>query len=215
MTEKARPTVLIADDHPIWRSGLHDLLEPTFEVVSEAANGGEAVDKALLCKPDVVVMDVCMPGMDGIAAVRQIKEALPDTGVVMLSGVSDDEQIHESIQAGANGFLAKDDPPELVIEAVSRAVQGQNFLSPDVTNRVMQQMRSPDAVRNGGFSLSPRELEVLHLVAEGHRYKEIARLLGISTRTVGNHVTHIYNKLGVEDRAQVVLYAVRKGIVRP
>ena len=209
--------VLIADDHPIWRRGLREILEPTFTVVSEASEGGEAVDKALACRPDVVVMDISMPGMDGIAATRQIKEAQPETAVIIVSATDDQSQICESIAAGVSGYVVKDDVGDAIIEAVRHAANGSAYLPPPIAKRVLGVVGARNAA---GFAvqskipLSDRELAVLKLMAQGLRHKEIARELRISQRTVGNHVASIYNKLGISDRAQAIVYAVKKGIVR-
>jgi DNA-binding NarL/FixJ family response regulator len=210
-----RPTVLIADDHSVWRSGLRDLLEPTCDVVSEVGQGGEAVEQALAYKPDVVLMDIGMPGgMDGIAAAQQIKEALPETAVVMLTATSEDEQVHNSICARVSGYVVKDAPANVIIEAVGRAAEGGAYLPPQIASRVLQQMRSMDGRTQSDVALSNREVTVLRLLGEGYRHKEIARELGISIRTVNNHVAGIYNKLGISDRAQAIVYAIKKGIVR-
>lgn len=211
--------VLIADDHPVWRRGLRDILEPTFVVISEASEGGEAVDKALACKPDVVVMDISMPGMDGIAATRQIKEALPETSVVMISATDEDSQIYESISAGVSGFVVKDDAGDTMIEAVRNAANGNAYLPPTIAKRVLAGVAGArsgvaGSAGPGKIPLTGREIGVLKLMAEGLRHKEIARELHISQRTVGNHVASIYNKLGICDRAQAIVYAVKKGIVR-
>jgi DNA-binding NarL/FixJ family response regulator len=211
--------VLIADDHPVWRRGLREILEPMFTVVSEASEGGEAVDKAIASRPDVVIMDISMPGMDGIAATRQIKEALPDTSVVMISATDEDTQIYESISAGVSGFVVKDDAGDAMIEAVRNAANGNAYLPPTIAKRVLAGVagaRNGVAGSNGPgkTSLTGREMAVLKLMAEGLRHKEIARELHISQRTVGNHVASIYNKLGISDRAQAIVYAVKKGIVR-
>lgn len=192
-----RPTVLIADDHPVWRRGLRDVLEPIFEIIGEAGEGGEAVDKALACRPNVVVMDIFMPGMDGIAATKQIKEALPDTGVVIVSAANGDEQVGESIRAGVNGYVLKDHGAEVILEAVARAAEGQAFLPPEIAKRVLLRIRTRDAATHGNLGLSGRERTVLRLVAEGQRHKAIARELGISPGTVGNHIASIYDKLGI------------------
>jgi DNA-binding NarL/FixJ family response regulator len=217
LTQDSRPTVLLVDDHPVWRNGLRAILEPAFEVIAEAGEGSEAVQKALLHRPKVVLMDICMPGMDGIAATREIKEALPDTGVLMISLADDDEHIHESIRAGANGYVIKDDSPEAMCKAVQYAAQGEAYLPPLIAKRVLQGLRSVNGAMGAatnGPALSNREVTVLRLLVGGLRHKEIARELGISTRTVGNHVASIYNKLGIDDRAQAVIYAIKKGIVR-
>lgn len=212
-------TVLIADDHAVYRMGLRDLLEPEFKVVSEATEGAEAVDKALKDSPDVVVMDINMPGMDGIEAAKQIREARPNTGVVMVTAYDDDRRIFEAIQAGVCGYVLKDDDPRTMIEAIDNAAQGKAYLAPPMVKRVLDGVAG--ALSNRGDSaekavtpLSSRELMVLRLMAEGKRNREIAKDLAISERTVGNHITNIYNKLSIYDRAQAVVYAIKKGIVR-
>lgn len=215
---RARPTVLLADDHVVWRRGLRDVLEPEFEIVAEAGEGNEAVQKAVASRPNVVVMDIRMRGMDGIAAAHQIREALPDTGVVMITAADDDEQIHASLRAGASGYVVKDDTAAVMVQAVRAVAQGHAFLPPSIANSVLQGMRSMDNAANTrktNLDLTNREVGVLRLVAEGYRHKEIARALGISTRTVGNHVANIYNKLGIDDRAHAIVYAIKKGIIKP
>ena len=211
--------VLIADDHIVWRRGLRDVLEPEFEVVAEASEGNEAVEKALASRPDVVVMDISMPGMDGIAAARQIKESLPQTGVVMISATDQDRHIYESIQAGVSGYIVKDDKPEAMVQAVQNAAEGKAYLPPLIAKRVMEGVAGSlngrrDALSKSSTPLASREISVLRLLAEGKRHKEIARELCISERTVGNHIASIYNKLGIYDRAQAIVYAIKKGIVR-
>ncbi|MGH2519627.1 MAG: response regulator [Chloroflexota bacterium] len=214
-----RSTVLIADDHPVYRRGLRDLLEPTFQVICEAREGGEAVEKAIQQKPDVVVMDISMPGMDGIAAARQIKEQLPKTGVVMVSAADDDERIFDAIQAGVSGYIVKDDDPESMLQAIHNAALGKAYLPPLIAKRVLDGVAGSLNGRDdrGGKNSTPltsRELAVLRLMAQGHRNKEIANDLCLSERTVGNHITSIYNKLSIYDRAQAIIYAIKKGIVR-
>jgi len=214
-----RSRVLIADDHTVWRRGLRQILEPVFDVVAEASEGGEAVDKALTCRPDVVVMDISMPGMDGIAATRQIKQALPDTAVVVISVTDEDASIYDAINAGVSGYVVKDDTPEVIVEAVRNAADGKAYLPPVIAKRVLAGLAGAADGRNSGLDkdnmpLTSRELSVLRLMAEGLRHKEIARELGISQRTVGNHIANIYNKLGIDDRAQAIVYAIKKGIVR-
>ena len=211
--------VLIADDHIVWRRGLRDILEPDFEVVSEAGEGREAVDKAVSSRPDVVIMDISMPGMDGIAAARQIKECLPNTGVVMISATDEDRDIYDCIQAGVNGYVVKDDTAEAMLEAVQTAARGGAYLPPVIAKRVLDAVAGSmngrkDSLANGNTPLSSRETSVLRLISEGHRHKDIAKELCISERTVGNHVASIYNKLGIFDRAQAVIYAIKNGIIR-
>jgi DNA-binding NarL/FixJ family response regulator len=216
----AKHTVLIADDHAVYRMGLRDLLEPEFKVVSEATEGSEAVDKAVKAKPDVVVMDINMPGMDGIEAAKQIKENLPDTGVVVITAYDDDRRIFEAIQAGVAGYILKDDAPQTMVDAINNAAEGKAYLPPMIIKRVLEGVAGALGVRGEGSAektitpLSSRELTVLRLMAEGKRNREIAVDLCISERTVGNHITNIYNKLGIYDRSQAVVYAIKKGIVR-
>lgn len=207
--------MLIVDDHPVWRRGLRAVLESHFEVIAEAGEGAQGVDQALACKPNVVVMDLHMPGMDGIAATKEIKEALPDTGVVIMSQDGTDEQVHGSIQAGINSYLVKDADAPVIIEAVKRAAEGAAYLPPEIAKRVLQRMRATDASTVSGLDLSVRETSVLRLVAQGYRHKEIARELSISPRTVSNHVASIYNKLGIDGRAQAIVFAIKRGIIRP
>jgi DNA-binding NarL/FixJ family response regulator len=214
----AKHTVLIADDHAVYRMGLRDLLEPEFKVISEATEGAEAVEKAQRQKPDVVVMDINMPGMDGIEAAKQIKSICPDTGVVVVTAYDDDRRIFEAIQAGVAGYVLKDDDPQTMIAAIDNAAQGKAFLPPLIVKRVLEgvagAMGRNEPTERTITPLSNRELDVLRLMAEGKRNREIAKDLCISERTVGNHITNIYNKLGIYDRSQAVVYAIKKGIVR-
>ncbi len=203
--------VLIADDHAVWRRGLRDVLEPTFEIVAEAGEGSEAVSQAIATRPDVVVMDISLPGM--------VKESLPDTGVVIISATDHDREIYEAIQAGVSGFVVKDDKPEAMVEAVRNAAEGKAYLPPHIAKRVLDGVAGSlsgrkNALNRGNVPLSSREVTVLRLVAEGRRHKEIARELCISERTVGNHIASIYNKLGIDDRSQAIVYAIKKGLVR-
>jgi len=214
----AKHTVLIADDHAVYRMGLRDLLQPEFNVISEATEGSEAVEKAQKQKPDVVVMDINMPGMDGIAAAKQIKECCPDTGVVVITAYDDDRRMFEAIQAGVAGYVLKDDDPQTMLQAVGSAAEGKAFLPPPIVKRVLEGMAGAlagkaDTADRSITPLSAREQGVLRLMAEGKRNREIAKELFISERTVGNHITNIYNKLGIYDRSQAVVYAIKKGIV--
>jgi two-component system, NarL family, response regulator DegU len=214
-----RKKVLIVDDHPIYRQGLCTLLGNFFEVVSEACEGGEAVEKALAHKPDVVLMDISMPGMDGIEAARQIREQLPNTSVVMLSATDDEQHIFDAIQAGVSGYVIKGEGSQSVIEAVQNAAEGMAYLPPSIAKQVLQGVastlsRGVDSLPRGSTPLSAREISVLRLMALGKRNKDIAAELFISERTVGNHITSIYKKLHIYDRAQAIVYAVKKGIIR-
>ena len=215
----SKHTVLIADDHAVYRMGLRDLLEPEFKVVSEATEGQEAVEKAQKHQPDVVVMDINMPGTDGITAAKQIKDSCPNTGVVVITAYDDDRRIFEAIQAGVAGYVLKDDDPQTMIQAIDNAAQGKAFLPPLIVKRVLEGVAGAmgnrsDSAEKSVTPLSNRELTVLRLMAEGKRNREVAKDLSISERTVGNHITNIYNKLGIYDRSQAVVYAIKKGIVR-
>lgn len=216
----SRPTVLIVDDHQVFRHGLRDFLSQQFDVVAEANDGREAVEQALAHQPDVVVMDIRMPAMDGVAAAKEIKAKLPMTGVVIVSATDDDQQVLEAIEAGVSGYVVKDDTPESVMAAVWSASEGKAYLPPLIAKRVLDRLagamsgRSELSASNGGTPLSPRELSVLRLLAQGGRNREIAGELCISERTVGNHITSIYNKLCIYDRAQAIVYAIKTGIIR-
>ncbi|MFI5267195.1 MAG: response regulator, partial [Chloroflexota bacterium] len=213
-------TLLIADDHEVFRHGLRELLSTQFEVVAEAREGGEAVEKAIAHRPDVVVMDIRMPGMNGIEAARDIKARLPKTGVVIISATDDDQHIFDAIEAGVSGYVAKDDTAQSMLTAVQHAVEGRAYLPPLIAKRVMARVagamngRKELSSSNGSTPLSARELSVLRLMAEGKRNREIATELCISERTVGNHISNIYNKLCICDRAQAIVYAIKKGIIR-
>ncbi len=190
------------------------------QVVSEASAGDEAVEKALEVRPDVIVMDVRMPHMSGIQATRKIKQQLPDTGIVMISALDNDPEIFDSIEAGANGFLVKDDEPEALVAAVRNASEGRAYLPPSITKRLMERVANPMGAGRSGRAghpgespLTEREISVLRLLALGKRNREIATALGISERTVGNHIVNIYQKLRIKDRAQAIMYAVRNGII--
>jgi len=211
--------ILIADDHEVFRKGLRALLDKDFDIVAEAREGGEAIDKALSYKPDVVVMDISMPGMSGIEAAREIKAKLPKTGVVVISATDEDANIFDAIEAGVSGYIVKDDSPASMIEAIQRAAEGKAYLPPLIAKRVMARVAGSrngggDINGNGSTPLSAREISVLRLMATGKRNREIATELCISERTVGNHITSIYNKLCVYDRAQAIVYAIKKGVVR-
>ncbi|SRR5581483_4815635 len=211
--------VLIADDHELFRRGLREVLTKDFEVVGEAREGGEAVDKALSQKPDVVVIDISMPGMNGIEAAREIKAKLPKTGVVIISATDDEQNIFDAIEAGVSGYIVKDDSSQSMVEAIQHAAEGKAYLPPLIAKRVMDRVAGSmngkkELHGNGSTPLSSRELAVLRLMALGKRNREIANELCISERTVGNHITSIYNKLCIYDRAQAIVYAIKKGIIR-
>jgi DNA-binding NarL/FixJ family response regulator len=213
-TNVFRKRVIIVDDHAAYRNGLRKLLSDRFDVVAEASEGGEAVDRTLAYKPDVVIMDISLPGMDGIAATRKIKEQLCGTQVVILSGSDDDLQVFEAIKAGVSGYVLKDEPAKTLVEAVTSACEGNGYLPPTLVKRVFAGVGGTKQIGEQSAALSNREMDVLRLMAQGKRNQEIAEALCISDRTVGNHITGIYKKLGLYDRAQVIVYAIRRGVVR-
>ena len=211
--------VFIADDHEVFRRGLREVLSREFDIVGEAREGGEAINKALSSNAHVVVMDISMPGMGGIAAAREIKAKSPKVGVVIVSASDDDEHVFDAIEAGVNGYIVKDDTSEAMLEAVRQAAEGKAYLPPLMAKRVMQRvagmMNGERQVPTGAATpLSLREVDVLRLLAEGKHNREIGTELCISERTVGNHITNIYSKLCICDRAQAIVYAIKKGIVR-
>jgi DNA-binding NarL/FixJ family response regulator len=203
--------VLIADDHPVVRGGVRGMLEPhpDLDVVGEAASGTEAVALALREHPDVVLMDLQMPGLDGASATAQIKAQCPQTQVLVLTTYGTDADIVRAINAGAVGYLLKDAPHEEIARAVRAAAHGETTLAPAVAQRLMQRVRSP-----ASDALSAREIEVLLLAARGLSNDEIGRELFVSATTAKAHLVHIYAKLGVNDRTAAVTTALERGIIR-
>jgi two-component system, NarL family, response regulator LiaR len=208
--------VLIADDHAVVRQGLRTFLElqDDIEVVGDACDGEEAVVAALDRQPDVVLMDLMMPGLDGIEATRRILRERPATRVIALTSFLDDDKVLPAVRAGAAGYLLKDVEPGELVRAIHTVNDGEPLLHPAVTARVMRELSEgdePAATADGG--LTAREREVLALVARGLPNKLIARELGIAEKTVKTHVSSILAKLGVSDRTQAALLAVRRGWV--
>ena len=205
--------ILLADDHSVVRQGLKMFLalEPDFEVVGEAKNGQEAFRLAKELRPDVVLMDLLMPVMDGIAATAAIRQELPDTEVIALTSVLEDVSVVNAVKAGAIGYLLKNTEADALVRAIRAAAEGQVQLAPEAQARLMREVRAPDSPEK----LSERETEVLRLVAAGRANKEIARELGIGEKTVKTHVSSILAKLGVQSRTQAALHAARIGLVPP
>jgi DNA-binding NarL/FixJ family response regulator len=208
---KNKVRLLIVDDHPIVRAGFQGILagQDHLEVIGEAATGAEAVERAHRLRPDVVLMDLRMPRMDGVQAIGKIKAQRPETHVLVLTTYDSDADILRAIEAGATGYLLKDAPREELFRAIRAAARGEPVLAPSVTARLMNSVRSP-----AGSSLSSREIEVLELVARGLSNKELARSLYLSEATVKSHLIHIFEKLGVADRTAAVTVALEKGILR-
>jgi DNA-binding NarL/FixJ family response regulator len=207
--------VLVADDQSMVRAGFRMLLssEPEMEVVAEATNGREAVDKAARFNPEVVLMDIRMPELDGIEATRRILAADDDARILILTTFDLDEYVYEALKAGASGFVLKDDPPEQLLAAIRTVAAGDALLSPAITKRVIKEFgRMPRPAPPKELSeLSERELEVFRLIARGLSNGEIARELYISDTTVKTHVTHILQKLDLRDRVQAVVLAYQTG----
>jgi len=203
--------ILIVDDHSVVRQGLRMFLqlEPDFEIVGEAVNGSEAVQKVKELNPDVVLMDLLMPVMGGTQAIEIIKRDDPDIEVIALTSVLEDASVVNAIRAGAIGYLLKDTEADELIRAIKAAALGQVQLSPQAAERLMREIRSPESPEK----LTKRETEVLRLLAEGKANKEIASTLFISETTVKTHVSNILTKLGIPSRTQAALYAVRIGLV--
>jgi NarL family two-component system response regulator YdfI len=205
--------VLIADDHPVVREGLRSIMEtaPDLTLVGEASDGVEAVRLASELSPDVVLMDLRMPGLGGIEAIEQIKARDPRVGIVILTTYDDDELIVRGLRAGARGYLLKDTSREVLFNAIRGVHGGELALPQSVADRVVAHLESPKV--GPAEALSPRELEVLGLIAQGAGNKQIARRLKIAERTVKAYVTGVFNKLGVTTRAQAVAVALRRGLL--
>jgi DNA-binding NarL/FixJ family response regulator len=202
--------LLIVDDHPVVRDGLRVAFtgEPDIEVVGEAGNGLQAIEMVGKHSANVVLMDLRMPELDGVRAIRRLRETAPDTRVLVLTTFDTDSDVLPAIEAGATGYLLKDAPTEELLRAVRAAHQGQSVLSPSVANRIIGQVRKPQR-----GTLSPRELEVLRLVAGGATNREAAAKLFISEASIKTHLLHIYAKLDVRDRAAAVGEAYRRGLL--
>ena len=203
--------VLITDDHGVVRQGLRMFLslDPDFEVVGEASNGEEALAMARALGPDVVLMDLLMPVMDGISATEKIRAELPDVEVIALTSVLEDASVTGAVRAGAIGYLLKDTDSEELSRAIKAAAEGRVHLAPEAAARLMREVRAPDSPE----ALTDREAEVLRLLARGKANKQIASSLYVSEKTVKAHVSSILMKLGVQSRTQAALYAVRTGLV--
>ncbi|HKQ61052.1 MAG TPA: response regulator transcription factor [Candidatus Polarisedimenticolaceae bacterium] len=208
--------VLVADDHNLVRTGIVRILVESgvCEVVAEASDGREAVDRAIETRPHVVVLDVTMPRLNGVECVRRIREALPGTRVLALTVHDDEEYVLQMVKAGVAGYLVKDSAARDLIDAVRALHAGQGYFGPQASNVLAEQYRHPERETTDPYgALTPREREVFHLVTEGKTTKEIAALLGISVKTAENHRTRVMDKLGVHNTAELVRYAARRGLM--
>ncbi len=205
--------ILITDDHSVVRQGLRMFLglDPELEVIGEAADGAEAVRLARELRPNVVLMDLVMPVMDGITAIGAIRREMPEAEVVALTSVLEDASVVGAVRAGATGYLLKDTDADELRRAVKAAAAGEVQLSPQAASRLMREVRAPDSPE----ALTGRETDVLRLLAEGQANKEIARNLNIGEKTVKTHVSNLLAKLGVQSRTQAALHAMRIGLVAP
>lgn len=208
--------VLVVDDHALFREGLRRILEeaPDMEVVALAADGRQAVEEALRCRPDVVLMDVKMPGTDGVAATRAIREALPETQVIMLTVSDRDEDLFGAIKAGARGYLLKNVQEGQLLEAIRRVSQGEAMLSPHLALRLLDELAQGRRPAQEA-SLTERELQILHLASQGLTNREIANRLHLSVHTVKTHVRHLLDKLHARNRAEATAKAFQSGKLDP
>lgn len=210
--------VVIVDDHALLREGLAKILslESNFLIVGEANCGDEAIALTRTLKPDVVLMDINMPGLNGIEATKIIKEEMPQVGIIALTIHEDEEYIFELVRAGVSGYILKDIQPEQLIKAIKDVAEGKTAIQPNITAKLLGEFNRLSDRKTNMFScdqLTARELEVIKLIAQGMPNKEIASTLYISEKTVKNHITNIFRKLNVEDRTQAALFALKNKIV--
>ncbi len=209
--------LMIVDDHEVVRMGLRAALEveEDFAVVAEAGNGREAIDKALVHRPDIILMDVRMDGMDGIEACREVRNELPDTKVLMLTSFAEEETVVAALLAGAAGYVLKNVARSRLLEALRSVARGESLLDSKITRSVLDRLTNPDRRPADDHDLlTDREREVLALIAEGSTNKEIASKLVVSENTARNHVSHILGKLGFSRRSEAAAYAAKKGLGR-
>jgi two-component system, NarL family, response regulator LiaR len=209
--------VLIVDDHQVVRQGLRAFLElhEDIDVVGEAADGQTAVESACQLEPDVILMDLVMPRLDGISATRQVKARCPESKVIALTSFTEDDKVFPAIQAGASSYLLKDVTPDNLVEAIRAVHRGEARLHPDVMRKLMEQVVHQETPRAGPLAseLTEREREVVGLVSKGYSNQAIGQELFISERTVKTHISNILGKLDLEDRTQLAIFAIRNGLV--
>jgi DNA-binding NarL/FixJ family response regulator len=208
--------VLLADDHRMFRQGLRELLErkTNFDVVGEATTGREVLAQVAALRPDIVLLDIQMPEMNGVAVARQLAQTHPDLKIVMLTMYREDQHLVEAIQAGARGYLLKDADAAELIRVLERVRRGESALDATLTARVFEAMRRLSDQQQEHAQLTERERDILELVAEGHDNRTIALRLHLSEKTIGNRMSDIFQKLGVANRTQAALVAVERGLIR-
>jgi DNA-binding NarL/FixJ family response regulator len=209
--------VLIADDHSMVRQGLKQILEleSDITVIAQAANGEEAIKLTRECKPDIVLMDINMPGINGLQAIKELKEGKTTSKVIVLTIHQDREYLFKTLQMGAEGYVLKDAEPSVLIEAIRSVFNGSSFIQPNMTKELVKEFNRVtlhEKEKNDENTLTSREVEVLELIAEGMINKEIAKQLYISEKTVKNHVSNIFKKLNVSDRTQAAIYAFKHNL---
>lgn len=207
--------VLVVDDQTLFRTGLTSLLteDERVDVVGQAVDGADAIKQATRLKPDVVLMDIKMPNVDGIEATRQVVEAVPGIKVLILTTFETDSQVIQALKAGASGYVLKDSSAAAIVSSIVAVMSGERVMASAVANRVLEMLTGTATPKEFYDGLTNREIEILKLLANGMANKQIAYRLKISEKTVRNHVSNMYEKLGIYDRSQAVLYAVKKGLV--
>jgi len=208
--------ILIVDDHPVVREGIGAMLkrEPDFRIIGEASNGNEALEKARELSPDVILMDLRMPEVDGVEAIKRIKTEKPDIKFIILTTYSDDEYIFKGIAAGARAYLLKDAPRDELFKAIRAVSRGESLIQPVVASRLLDKLAELSNKTSSVEMLSEREIEVLNLMAKGASNKDIADQLSITQSTVKTHITSIFQKLDVTTRTEAVTTALKKGIIQ-
>jgi DNA-binding NarL/FixJ family response regulator len=209
--------VVIVDDQTLFRTGLARLLDedPRVEVVGQAKDGADLIDRVASLNPDVILMDLKMPNLDGVEATRRIVAEHPEIKVLILSTFDADSYVLQALRAGASGYVLKDSQPDAIVTSILAVLSGERVMANAVANRVLDLLTGTATPKQFYDGLTAREIEILKLLATGLANKQIARRLAISEKTVRNHVSHMYEKLHIYDRSQAVLYAVRKGLVEP
>ncbi len=216
MSRTRKITVLICDDHALFREGVKTILgaQPDIEIVGEAENGKDAVEQAIRLSPDVVLMDIAMPGLKGFDATRRIKKVRPETKVLILTVYDDEDMVARCLDAGASGYVLKDSPLMQLVYAIQTVERGQQFLSPRVLTGVVRHFIQKPPEQRGSYELlTDREREILVMLAEGFSLKDIATRLNLSVKTVDAHKVNLMRKLDLHDRAELIRYAIRKKLV--